>query len=375
LDVGGFWRKALISMNNLPLGLRLLIPLSALLAVLLVGCGAEAAPVIVSPIPTTPSIETPTPIPRTPTPTSTLFIPPTITLAPTQVSQSGAAPTSPLQATFTSAPATQTSAFQPEFAGVEVEYFITNQPGPFAAGDRLTLFWRINGAPNGRIFRIDAEGNRLQVWDVASEGRLTVGLEAEEGETLARFLMRAEINGNFSERTLELSLGCPFSWFFLPAPEGCPLGVPESTGQVQQNFEGGSMFWLASSQQIYILYNDDASPTWQVFDDTFEEGMPPQDDSLVPPPDLLQPVRGFGLVWRDNPTIRERLGWAVEPELGYDGIIQSSEDRLYLRERGGGIVALQTDGQLWEVLPDSAENIDALVQATAEVTSEVPTPQ
>ena len=29
---------------------------------------------------------------------------------------------------------------------------------------------------------------------------------------------------------------------------------------------------------------------------------------------LRTPQRGFGKVWRENPAVRERLGWATQPE-------------------------------------------------------------
>lgn len=56
--------------------------------------------------------------------------------------------------------------------------------------------------------------------------------------------------------------------------------------------------------------------------DKWKEGMPDTDPSIVAPPGLLQPIRGFGLAWRtsDNPTgrpLRGLLGWAVEEERGY----------------------------------------------------------
>jgi hypothetical protein len=67
-------------------------------------------------------------------------------------------------------------------------------------------------------------------------------------------------------------------------------------------------------------------------------------------------VRGFGLVWRSNPRVQDRLGWAVTPEVAFEGMFQAdsiepSVATLYLRARDGGIMALNalTDG--WELLP------------------------
>ena len=321
--------------------------------VLLAACGANSEPLIAEVVPTaTPAISaTPT---QTPLPTSTFAIMPTVTLAPTQTPlppADGAAPTNPLRPTFTIAPATQTATFEPQLAGLEVEYFITNNADSLAPGDNVTLFWRVNGAGEARIFRLDSEDRRAQVWNVNNEGRLTVNTDPEEDLVVARFMIQAESGGSVIEEILEIDMGCPFSWFFQPAPDGCPGGPPEPTTQVEQRFDDGLMIWLAATQEILVLFSDDGSPAWGRYPDTFTEGLPESDDNLAPPPERLQPVRGFGLVWRENNAVQERLGWALEPELGYDGIIQSTGETIYLRVRDGGILSIQPES--WEILPFS----------------------
>ena len=102
-------------------------------------------------------------------------------------------------------------------------------------------------------------------------------------------------------------------------------------------------------KEIFVLFNDDEEPMWQQFSDNFEDGMPELDESMIAPPEHLQPIRGFGLVWRENSEVRDRLGWATESEVGYDGVIQSSEDNIYLRVQNGGILVIK-EGD-WEILP------------------------
>lgn len=329
-------------------------------SVLLAACGANAEPQVVL-LPTT----SPTTINQftlTPTFLPTVVIPPTITLAPTAtpipVTAGGASPTSPLRPTFTPAPATETATRLPTQIGLEIEYFITNTSDP-ASSETITLFWRINGAREGRIFRLDAEDNRTQVWDVPSEGRLTVSTRSEDtpGE-LARFLLQAEVNESVAEQILEIPLGCPFIWFFLPAPEGCPSGPPVPSFQVEQRFDSGMMIWLESRDAIFVMFNDGEVPAWFSVPDNFQDGDPERDDSLSPPPDRLQPIRGFGLVWRESPNVRERLGWALASELGYDGIIQVSaggteSEVVQLRLQDGSILALEAGGEGWAILPAS----------------------
>jgi hypothetical protein len=262
---------------------------------------------------------------------------------------------SPIQPTHTLSPATQTATYLPTLVGLSVDYFITNSELAVPGGT-VTLFWRVIGSNTARIYRLDAQGNRTGFWEVGAEGRLTV----ETDPTIpneARFLLTAERGTAQVEQLLVIPMECTAAWFFQPPPEGeCPSNLAIPSLQVEQRFESGLMIWLAVSRQIYVLFADGATPGWVVVADNFQEGLPERDDSFVPPPGLLQPVRGFGLVWREDETLRERIGWALESEIGYDGIWQSSTNEdgaetIYLRLRDGGIIRLLPEGEGWELVP------------------------
>jgi hypothetical protein len=102
---------------------------------------------------------------------------------------------------------------------------------------------------------------------------------------------------------------------------GCPVGGGTSTTLVAQPFERGSMYWR-ETRQIYALANN--GQFWQVTD-SWQEGMPADDPGLVPPGGLLQPVRGFGLAWRNNQAIRDALGWSTQLETPYNSTWQDFE--------------------------------------------------
>ncbi len=110
-----------------------------------------------------------------------------------------------------------------------------------------------------------------------------------------------------------------------PTPEFTPTEDPfptPSVGEIyvaEQRFENGRMFWLQPVNQIWVMtFDEDENPVWLVYDDTFEEGDPESDPDLEPPDeDLKQPIRGFGFLWRNNPEVKETLGWAIEDELGH----------------------------------------------------------
>jgi hypothetical protein len=124
---------------------------------------------------------------------------------------------------------------------------------------------------------------------------------------------------------------------------------PASTAAAMQHFEQGTMIWLGDTQQIVVLYNDNS---WQIFADTFQEGQPEYDPGLKAPGGKFQPIRGFGKVWRDQPQVRARLGWASAKEQAIDAQVQRFDHGLLLRN-GGLIYALieEPSGRLvWSVL-------------------------
>ncbi len=102
----------------------------------------------------------------------------------------------------------------------------------------------------------------------------------------------------------------------IAAAIGCPLAsAPTTVASAYQPFQNGVMIWVAAPGQsvIYALYGNG---TYQRFNDTFRDGIDPSSGGAVPPPGLVEPVRGFGKVWRENPTARDTLGWALTGESG-----------------------------------------------------------
>jgi hypothetical protein len=114
-----------------------------------------------------------------------------------------------------------------------------------------------------------------------------------------------------AEATTEQTSTDPF-----PAPIVSEIIVAE------QVFERGRMFYLQPSGEIWVLENgssgeDEFSGSWTPQDDTWQEGMPEFDPAITAPEGLFQPERGFGKLWRENPSIQEALGWALEAEYGH----------------------------------------------------------
>lgn len=145
---------------------------------------------------------------------------------------------------------------------------------------------------------------------------------------------------------------CQFFWFFSnPQPPICPLSPQTLSPAAYQSFEYGFMIWVGSQDAIYVLFNDALNPRWQVVRDNYEEGMP-ADDPLYnnpPSPTTFQPRRGFGLIWRNNETIRTRLGWATTPdEVPYNTQTQTGADStLFISDPQNNIFMLLPQGIEW----------------------------
>ncbi len=124
---------------------------------------------------------------------------------------------------------------------------------------------------------------------------------------------------------------------------------PSSTTVVAQPFERGLMLWRSDTGQIFALWAQDGRQNWRAFEDTFEDGEPEIDPTLTAPGGFLQPERGFGKIWRQNPDVREALGWAQVRENKSEGLIQPFEHGLmtYVGARVYGIGQTPEGEPVW----------------------------
>ena len=124
---------------------------------------------------------------------------------------------------------------------------------------------------------------------------------------------------------------------------GCALGGGLSVQLVGQLFERGQLIWR-DTHQIYALAS--SGQFWQV-GDSWTEGMPADDPAFAAPEGRVQPVRGFGLVWRSNQSIRDALGWGTGGETPYSATWQDFE-------RGSMLTGV--DGQTYAIFPAEGQH-------------------
>ncbi|MGI8586366.1 MAG: zf-HC2 domain-containing protein [Chloroflexia bacterium] len=127
---------------------------------------------------------------------------------------------------------------------------------------------------------------------------------------------------------------------------GCPVGSAASLGaSVTEPFQSGLMVWNGDRKLIYVF--DSSEMIWQSYPDTWEEG-DPSGGNETPPAGLFAPIRGFGKIWREQPNVRTRLGWATAPETASHATLQTFDRGMMLLLDDGGVRVLYSNGS-WEL--------------------------
>lgn len=212
-------------------------------------------------------------------------------------------------------------------------------------GDTITLSWAsIGGATATLLEPVCCTYTSSPVTTQPLNGSLSFELRTGvERDTFAYVLTVQNATASDS-KTVRVRLPCPDRYFFTTTRDDleCPAAAPLTSLAVEQRFEHGRMIWLGSPRTIYVLFGSGRPPTpgappdgFLVFDDTWQPGEPESDPALTPPSGLLQPVRGFGKVWRSWPEVRDGLGWAVTPEQAFDGVYQRGWKTCLLQNTDG----------------------------------------
>ncbi len=137
---------------------------------------------------------------------------------------------------------------------------------------------------------------------------------------------------------------------------GCPT-VPEEgvLPAAQQHFQYGYMFWRGDVRAIYVFLRSgprDQYGTWLEFKDTWVEGESVPTVEGDTPQGGYVPVRGFGKVWANNPGLRQKIGYATEPETSVDAVWQPFEHGMALWTSDRTIRMMYEDG-IWQHFNDT----------------------
>jgi hypothetical protein len=225
-------------------------------------------------------------------------------------------------------------------------------------GESVTLSWQASGGEEAVVQWVTHEAILANApGPLNPDGGTVTITPTGDGD----IVLIVSSSAGSAEGHVQLTIECPYSWAPAlggppPLASGCPMEAI-FTDAAQQPFENGFMIWLEASRTIYVFYypQGNSYATYEIYIDNFEEGDPESDPAIVPPPDRYQPIRGFGLLWRQDQSVRERLGWATAAEAafqtwtqGYTGaglhsyftLVEGDDDTIY---------HLTATGSVWEV--------------------------
>lgn len=201
----------------------------------------------------------------------------------------------------------------------------TVSPTTAERGQSLTLTWASTNGLTATLEHRDPNnwwGTRIP-GDYPLSGQTVISDTTKDEGVTAFILTVYGEGGGWAQQEVTVRFPCLYAFFFTDRDLGaCPLGEARPLSMVEQNFEHGIMVWFPhqTGGTILVLYDSGKIGT---FTDTWTEGQPESDPTIVPPADFFAPTRGFGKVWREQPGVRDALGWAYWPETPVSSLTQA----------------------------------------------------
>jgi hypothetical protein len=130
---------------------------------------------------------------------------------------------------------------------------------------------------------------------------------------------------------------------------GCPVQPEAGAPSASQTFTGGLMLEVA--RQIFVLRNQGA--TWSSTFDTYQNGQPLPTPTVVAPPGSFAPVGGFGLVWQQQPGVRDQLGWAVAAQQDFTAGASEEFAHGHMLWTPNRVIYVLYADNTWQSFPDN----------------------
>ena len=240
-------------------------------------------------------------------------------------------------------------------------------PDKVIGGNAFAVTWNVTGivSPNKLTlveFRDNGIFDDVTRHQIDPAGSLTINTPTnEENFAIVRYSLTLEFDGKQISQRIQVKRDCTWQWYFLPPSYDfiadqnsrkqtwgyCP-SLPIVSQASQQQFERGFMVWIEEFGQIWA-YNSVGNRLMKL-QDVYMPGVDiVSDPDIVPPEGLLQPEFGFGKIWRENPGIRDALGWATAKPVNYQTVdVGNGSDgrnlRRFLRLANGDILLHSGDG-------------------------------
>ncbi len=138
---------------------------------------------------------------------------------------------------------------------------------------------------------------------------------------------------------------------------GCPTSNQWTLSfMAEEIFQGGHMFWREDLDEIYVVFDRQPNGTelfqgrWQTDPSWKWDGSYPHGTGLTPPPGMVEPIRGFGWVWRNKMNgAGGPMGWALDVEHGFEntGQVQMFEQGMMFKGSSTKQYVLLNDGRFF----------------------------
>ncbi|HSH01192.1 MAG TPA: LysM peptidoglycan-binding domain-containing protein [Anaerolineae bacterium] len=179
----------------------------------------------------------------------------------------------------------------------------------------ITFFdfsWDTSGALYTRI-TVQASDIVVPFTNLGPRGNIAIGKDIPLQNATISLHAHHALNGRIKSTSIPLDLTCLHTNHFNADDIICPANPVVTLLAAQQPFEHGHMYWLPTPEGnlIFVLMEDGSTA---VFTDDWLNNQEEPTNTPTPPAGYHMPVRGFGLVWRNNPHISNALGWATTPE-------------------------------------------------------------
>jgi hypothetical protein len=223
-------------------------------------------------------------------------------------------------------------------------------PEMATAGGTVNLTWNAQGPVIGvRVGWVYNDQFIEEAANLPAVGTLALPVPTDGRESITYMVRISDGLHEVAAQTF-VHVRCPESWFFLPAPSGCPT-PPLITTFHEQRFERGIIVYAPTLGQHYVMIN--GQPAVRL-PDTFVPGMPLTDPSDVEiPAGFFRPSGPLDYAWHSDDTLHGVLGYAISGEMIYPGMFQRAVSPLgeivYFSASDGQIYRFAS-GQAWQIV-------------------------
>ncbi|MHB1354732.1 MAG: hypothetical protein ACYCZF_02010 [Anaerolineae bacterium] len=107
-----------------------------------------------------------------------------------------------------------------------------------------------------------------------------------------------------------------------------------------QKYEHGWMFWRGPKTTIYAGKADGA---YSIHADEWNSSLPERACDYPAPSGMMQPKRGFGLVWCKNDDLRAAIGFASAEEFPAQALVQEFDNGVIVAQASGNTRVFYSD--------------------------------